>query len=56
MKKHYNKRQLEQRWDAMQPERLAHIKLKRQMQAEKEANEDEEPKHGDSGMRPDFEG
>ena len=29
MKKHYNKRWLEQRWDARQPERLAHIKEKR---------------------------
>lgn len=28
-KKHYNKRWLEQRWDARQPERLAHIKEKR---------------------------
>lgn len=56
MKKHYNKRWLEQRWDARQPERLAHIRLKRQMQVKKEANEDEEPGHEDYRMRPDSAG
>lgn len=29
MNKHYNKRWIEQRWDARQPERLEHIRLKR---------------------------
>lgn len=29
MKKHYNKRWFEQRWDKNQPARLAHIKEKR---------------------------
>lgn len=56
MKKHYNKRWLEQRWDARQPERLEHIRLKRQLKEKMEVRGDEEPKHGDSGMRPDFEG
>lgn len=36
MKKHYNKRWLEQRWGARQPERLEHIRLKRQLRIEKE--------------------
>ena len=36
MKKHYNKRWLEQRWDARQPERLEHIRLKRQLRGKKE--------------------
>lgn len=31
MKKHYNKRWLEQRLDARQPERLEHIQMKRQL-------------------------
>lgn len=56
MKKHYNKRWLEQRWDAMNPERLEHIRLKRQMKTKKEANEDEEPGHEDCRMRPDSAG
>ena len=56
MKKHYNKRWLEQRWDARQPERLEHIRLKRQLQVKKEANEDEEPGHEDCRMRPDSAG
>lgn len=56
MRKHYNKRWLEQRWDARQPERLEHIQLKRQMRAKKEANEDEGPRHGNCRMRSDSEG
>ncbi len=56
VKKHYNKRRLEQRWDARQPERLEHIRLKRQLQVKKEANEDEEPGHEDCRMRPDSAG
>lgn len=56
MKKHYNKRWLEQHWDARQLERLEHIGLKSQLKEKMEVNEDEESKHGDSGMRPDFEG
>ena len=56
MKKHYNKRRLEQRWDARQPERLEHIQLKRQLRVKKEANEDEEPGHEDCRMRPDSAG
>ena len=56
MKKHYNKRWLEQRWDAMQPERLEHIRLKRQMKAEKEVDENEESGHEDCRMRPDSAG
>lgn len=56
MKKHYNKRRLEQRWDTRQPERLEHIRLKRQLQVKKEANEDEEPWHEDCRMRPDSAG
>lgn len=35
-KKHYNKRWLEQRWDARQSERLEHIQMKRQMRAKRE--------------------
>lgn len=31
MKKHYNKRWLEQRWDARQPERLEHIQMKQKL-------------------------
>lgn len=46
MKKHYNKRWFEQRWDARQPERLEHIQIKRKMRATKEANENE-TEHGD---------
>lgn len=54
MKKHYNKRWLEQRLDARQPERLEHIRLKRQLRA-KEAGEDE-TEHGDSRVLPDHAG
>lgn len=35
MKKHYNKRWLEQRLDARQPERLEHIRLKRQLRTKR---------------------
>nr|DAF65541.1 MAG TPA: hypothetical protein [Caudoviricetes sp.] len=35
MKKHYNKRWLEKRWDARQPERLEHIRLKQQLKSKK---------------------
>ena len=35
MKKHYNKRWLEQRWDERQPERLEHIRLKRQLRTKR---------------------
>lgn len=55
MKKHYKKRWLEQRWDAMQPERLEHIRLKRILRAKGEEREDE-PEHDDNGMLQDFEG
>lgn len=37
MKKHYNKRWLEQRWDKRQPERLRHIKEKRPIRRKKES-------------------
>lgn len=55
MTKHYNKRWLEQRWDARQPERLEHIQLKRQMKAEKEVCSDE-AKHGNCRVLPDHAG
>ena len=56
MKKHYNKRWLEQRWDARQPERLEHIRLKQQLKSKKEANANEEPGHEDHRMCPDSAG
>ena len=52
MKKHYNKRWLEQRWDARQPERLEHIRLKRQLKTKKEVD-DNEAKHGNRRVLPD---
>lgn len=55
MKKHYNKRWLEQHWDARQPERLEHIQLKRQLKAKKEAYRDE-AKHGNCRVLPDHAG
>lgn len=55
MKKHYNKRWLEQRWAARQPERLEHIRLKRQMKAEKEVHRDE-AEHGNRRVLPDHAG
>lgn len=44
MKKHYNKRWLEQRWDKRQPERLRHIEEKRQIHSKKKAGSQEETK------------
>jgi hypothetical protein len=55
VKKHYNKRWLEQRWDARQPERLEHIRSKRLLRAKGEEREDE-PEHNDNRMLQDFEG
>lgn len=55
MKKHYNKRWLEQRWDARQPERLEHIQLKRQLREKKEARIDE-AEHGNRRVLPDHAG
>ena len=52
MKKHYNKRWLEQRWDARQPERLAHIELKRQLRGKREVCTDE-TEHGNRRVLPD---
>lgn len=46
MKKHYNKRWLEQRLDARQPERLEHIRLKRQLRGKKEGRSSDEAEHG----------
>nr|UWD64715.1 MAG: hypothetical protein [Bacteriophage sp.] len=54
-KKHYNKRWLEQRWDARQPERLEHIRLKRQLRAKKEVD-DNAAKHRDRRVLPDHAG
>lgn len=56
MKKHYNKRWLEQRWDARQPERLEHIRLKRQLRVEKEVVRYEEARDHDSRVLPDHAG
>mgnify|MGYP004485550085 CR=1 FL=1 len=52
MRKHYNKRWLEQCWDARQPERLEHIQLKRQLKAKKEVGVDE-AEHGNCRVLPD---
>lgn len=52
MKKHYNKRWLEQRWDARQPERLEHIQMKRQLREKKEGCGSEE-EHGNRRVLPD---
>lgn len=52
MKKHYNKRWLEQHWDARQQERLEHIRLKRQLRTKKEVD-DNEAKHGNRRVLPD---
>lgn len=51
-KKHYNKRRLEQRWDARQPERLEHIQMKRQLRGKKEGRGSEE-EHGNCRVLPD---
>ena len=56
MKKHYNKRWLEQRCDARQPERLEHIRLKRQLRAKKEAVHYGEARDHDSRVLPDHAG
>lgn len=55
MKKHYNKRCLEQHWDAMQPERLEHIRLKRQLKEKMEVRGDE-AEHGNCRVLPDHAG
>ena len=55
MKKHYNKRWLEQRLDARQPERLEHIQLKRHLREKKEACIDE-AEHGNRRVLPDHAG
>ena len=55
MRKHYNKRLLEQRWDARQPERLEHIRLKRILRAKGEEREDE-PEHKHCRVLQDLEG
>ena len=55
MKKHYNKRWLEQRLDARQSERLERIRLQRILRAKGEEREDE-PEHNDNRMLQDFEG
>ena len=51
MKKHYNKRWLEKRWDARQPERLEHIQMKRQLRKKEECGSEEE--HGNCRVLPD---
>lgn len=53
MKKHYSKRWLEQRWDARQPERLEHIRLKRQLRIEKEGCGSDEAEHWNCRVLPD---
>lgn len=55
MKKHYNKRWLEQRWDARQPERLEHIQMKRQLRGKKEECGSEE-EYGNCRVLPDHAG
>jgi hypothetical protein len=54
VKKHYNKRWLEQRWDARQPERLEHIQLKRQLRKKEGCGSEAE--HGNCRMLPDHAG
>lgn len=54
MKKHYNKRRLEQRWDARQPERLEHIQLKRQLRAKKESEHYAEAQYYNQRMLQNF--
>ena len=56
MKKHYNKRWLEQRWDARQPERLEHIQMKRQLRGKREGRGSDEAKHGNCRVLPDHAG
>lgn len=55
MKKNYNKRWLEQCWDARQPERLEHIQMKRQLREKKEGRGSEE-EYGNCRVRPDYAG
>lgn len=55
MKKHYNKRWLEQRLDARQPERLEHIRLKRQLKEKMEVRGDES-EHRNCRVLPDHAG
>ena len=55
MKKHYNKRRLEQRWDARQPERLERVRLKRQLKEKMEVRGDE-AEHGNFRVLPDHAG
>ena len=50
-KKHYNKRWLEQRWDARQPERLEHIQMKQQMRKKEGCGSEAE--HGNCRVLPD---
>lgn len=55
MNKHYNKRWIEQRWDARkpeQPEQLEHIRLKRHLREKKEVC-GSEAEHGNCRVRPD---
>lgn len=52
MRKNYNKRWLEQRWDERQPARLAHIRMKRQLREKKEWC-GSEAEHGNHRVRPD---
>lgn len=56
MKKHYNKRWLEQRCDARQPERLEHIQMKRQLRGKKEGRGSDEAEHGNCRMLSDHAG
>lgn len=55
MRKHYNKRWLEQHLDERQPERLEHIRLKKQLKTKKEVYRDE-AKHGNCRVLPDHAG
>lgn len=55
MTKHYNKRWLEQHWDERQPERLEHIRLKRQLRAKKKVHRDE-AEHRNCRVLPDHAG
>lgn len=52
MNKHYNKRWIEQRLDARQPERLEQIRLKRQPREKKEVC-GSEAEHGNCRVLPD---
>ena len=55
MKKHYNKRWLERRWDARKSERLEHIRLKKQLKEKMEVRGDE-AEHGNCRVLPDHAG